>query len=63
MSFADNLMLRITCSSCGFHVEKSSAWIRSNETYTCPNGHVCKVSQFPVVAVVGNSQIPDRTCC
>ncbi len=56
MSFTDNLMLRVTCSECGFHVEKSAVWIRNNETYTCPNGHICKVSQFPVLVAVKSSK-------
>jgi hypothetical protein len=60
MSFTDNLMLRVTCRECGFHVEKSAAWVRKNEVYTCPNGHICQVSQYPMVMGVENSQIADR---
>jgi hypothetical protein len=60
MSFTDNLMLRVTCRECGFHVEKSAAWIRNNEIYTCPNGHICQVSQFPVVIAVEKSLAADR---
>jgi hypothetical protein len=60
MSFTDNLMRRVTCRSCGFHVEKSAAWIRNNEVSTCPNGHICQVSQFPVVITAENSQTADR---